>query len=831
MNYNRNKAIDYIYTSKDAEISKYLKEQAQNIIRQKTRPANLGKLYNWLELFLSTTWNQQLILYGGTAIDMAIRLRDPTYAIYGADQDPDYDFYSTEPWNKSVELATLLFELRNDPLYQNLDFEYALAKPGLHLGTFKVYAGTNDAADITFVTSTIMNKIINDNNCLEFEVDIPDLNTLAAGLNDDLQIPDELRNIIRNYNPADENRWKPKVKLINQYLLMSNLMIEFAYPIIDPKRIPDKTYERYHRLKNNYLLPNMFYDKLLINNFNNGTYGLLRNEDNFINLIKIKNYLWFMTFTTILFEGINNNLGTNYDFIMGNYAAAFAYICIFNNQRRNNFVDLKNKGSFPSLDIYVELDDNNHLGQIIDYLINKINNIMDRIGILRYNLNQNDVYTNQFLVNNSIGRGITIDIDVNGSISSFQLINIFPIRLCLPYHEIRLNDKEINSITGLGEYLDKDNCHKIIAEDFPDQNLWDYSDYPSLRDYNNLANYFTKKIKIVNFDYLKMIIYADLGLLLKNKFLTESKHLNFSLFSQYYNFVREILINDVPINTNNINVFGNLFSLRNININAIPDNIILPGNLINYLNNQGMSMSDFVNEITNLLKFNNTLFILKTIYEISNFNVEYLAVGPIESTSLISLIIENIESEELKNILEEKHRLIIKYDFKCLGKINTIGNVIKDNLIKRRDKIRKEKKHYITLVNEDNNYLKQNPILTYNTPIPNPGPDLDPLNYLDATYNHHYKQYCRSNNINQCSFPCSKLNRCCLFKNEFELYSPGENLLRDQEETNERLPMDQLLARLQALAPTFVARQPAILGENQSCEYLGNLPNYDQVPN
>ena len=61
------------------------------------------------------------------------------------------------------------------------------------------------------------------------------------------------------------------------------------------------------------------------------------------------------------------------------------------NSRKNNFVDLKNKGSFPSLDIYVELDDDNHLRQIIDYLINKINNIMDRLGILRYNLNQNDI--------------------------------------------------------------------------------------------------------------------------------------------------------------------------------------------------------------------------------------------------------------------------------------------------------------------------------------------------------------------------------------------------------------------------------------------------------
>lgn len=76
-----------------------------------------------------------------------------------------------------------------------------------------------------------------------------------------------------------------------------------------------------------------------------------------------------------------------------------------------------------------------------------------------------------------------------------------------------------------------------------------------------------------------------------------------------------------------------------------------------------------------------------------------------------------------------------------------------------------------------------------------------------------------------------ELKNCLKNINEFELYSPGENLLRDQEETNERLPMDQLLARLQTLAPTFVARQPAILGENQSCEYLGNLPNYDQVPN
>ena len=81
---------------------------------------------------------------------------------------------------------------------------------------------------------------------------------------------------------------------------MSNLLIEFAYPIVDPKRIPDKTYERYSRLKNNYSLPNLYYEKLIINNTNNNTYGLA--SLNYTNLIKIKNILMFMTFTTILWR-------------------------------------------------------------------------------------------------------------------------------------------------------------------------------------------------------------------------------------------------------------------------------------------------------------------------------------------------------------------------------------------------------------------------------------------------------------------------------------------------------------------------------------------------
>ena len=130
----------------------------------------------------------------------------------------------------------------------------------------------------------------------------------------------------------------------------------------------------------------------------------------------------------------------------------------------------------------------------------------------------------------------------------------------------------------------------------------------------------------------------------------------------------------------------------------------------------------------------------------------------------------------------------------------------------------------------DREYLKQNPILTYNKPNNNLGAP-DELNYLDASYNYHFKEYCRTKNLDQCSFPCNKMNKCCVFKGEFEIYSPGENLLRYQEEEKVDEDYQQILVRLAALNQNTIARNPENLSDNNTCSFLSRMPNYDRVPN
>lgn len=86
-------------------------------------------------------------IYGGTAIDAYL---PPEAKIYEPDQLPDYDFFSPDPWNDAVELATIL--------YKN-GYIYAEAKAGIHKGTYKVYANFWPVADITFIPKSEFEKI------------------------------------------------------------------------------------------------------------------------------------------------------------------------------------------------------------------------------------------------------------------------------------------------------------------------------------------------------------------------------------------------------------------------------------------------------------------------------------------------------------------------------------------------------------------------------------------------------------------------------------------------------------------------------------------------
>lgn len=89
-----------------------------------------------------------VMCYGGTAINNLLppedRFYDPVTTI------PDYDFYSKTPQEHAVIIADKL---------KDAGIEAVEVKPGIHLGTFKVFANYEGVADITHLDTEIFDRL------------------------------------------------------------------------------------------------------------------------------------------------------------------------------------------------------------------------------------------------------------------------------------------------------------------------------------------------------------------------------------------------------------------------------------------------------------------------------------------------------------------------------------------------------------------------------------------------------------------------------------------------------------------------------------------------
>ena len=98
-----------------------------------------------VEAFLK---NHPVLCYGGTAINNLLPVKD---RFYNPERDiPDYDFFSKTP----QEHATIVANQLAKKGILNIE-----VKPGMHLGTFKVFANYEGVADITFLEPVIFDKL------------------------------------------------------------------------------------------------------------------------------------------------------------------------------------------------------------------------------------------------------------------------------------------------------------------------------------------------------------------------------------------------------------------------------------------------------------------------------------------------------------------------------------------------------------------------------------------------------------------------------------------------------------------------------------------------
>jgi hypothetical protein len=105
----------------------------------------IKKSLNVVEDFIKT---HRVMCYGGTAINNLLPKKDQ---FYKTDKDiPDYDFFSETPQIHAISIADKLASQG----YKNIE-----VKPGMHLGTFKVFADFLGIADISHLEKPIFSKL------------------------------------------------------------------------------------------------------------------------------------------------------------------------------------------------------------------------------------------------------------------------------------------------------------------------------------------------------------------------------------------------------------------------------------------------------------------------------------------------------------------------------------------------------------------------------------------------------------------------------------------------------------------------------------------------
>jgi len=116
------------------------KNAVENPVTKKT----LEIVYNFMK-------HNRVLAYGGTALN---NLLPKAKQFYDPEKDvPDYDFYSETPQKHAKAVADLLDKAK----IFNVE-----VKPGIHLGTFKVFADYVAVADVSHLNKPIFDKLWND---------------------------------------------------------------------------------------------------------------------------------------------------------------------------------------------------------------------------------------------------------------------------------------------------------------------------------------------------------------------------------------------------------------------------------------------------------------------------------------------------------------------------------------------------------------------------------------------------------------------------------------------------------------------------------------------
>uniref|UniRef100_A0A6C0JGP3 Poly(A) polymerase catalytic subunit domain-containing protein n=1 Tax=viral metagenome TaxID=1070528 RepID=A0A6C0JGP3_9ZZZZ len=128
-----------------ATINRIAEEQLEKLEEKAAEDPNIKKSIVIVEAFLKS---HPVLCYGGTAINNLLDEKDRFYDF--TRETPDYDFYSKTPQVHAMEIADKL-HAAGIPDIQ--------VKPGVHLGTFKVFADYTGVADVSEMSPQLFDRL------------------------------------------------------------------------------------------------------------------------------------------------------------------------------------------------------------------------------------------------------------------------------------------------------------------------------------------------------------------------------------------------------------------------------------------------------------------------------------------------------------------------------------------------------------------------------------------------------------------------------------------------------------------------------------------------
>jgi hypothetical protein len=117
----------------------------EEIDKENASDPSVKKVLKIVERFIKT---HRVMCYGGTAINNLLPKEDQFYNL--SVDIPDYDFYSETPQVHAAKLADRIAKA---------GFKSVEVKPGMHLGTYKVFADYIGIADISSLDKPIFSKL------------------------------------------------------------------------------------------------------------------------------------------------------------------------------------------------------------------------------------------------------------------------------------------------------------------------------------------------------------------------------------------------------------------------------------------------------------------------------------------------------------------------------------------------------------------------------------------------------------------------------------------------------------------------------------------------